>query len=357
MSTAETIAPPPAALDRGRSRPRTLLITGAGSRMGRLLAARLEREPFFGRIVGADFARPREPEGATWGENPPLRGKIETLAADLLSQDADEVLGAERPEAIAHLLWLPEALDPAAAYRVNVLGTTRLLGAAARAGVRAIVFPSATVVYGASAGNPCFIVEDATARGEEPEAAHKREVERQLEAIGPEVATAILRLAPILGPGAESAFAAYLRPRVVPTALGYDPRVQVLGEEDAIEALAQALLTRFSGTANVAAPGVLPLRRALRLAGRTALPLPHPLLPAALVLHALHDGRPHLRMDAAALRFPPVADTARMEQALGFRPAKDALAVIEGLAAERHFRDDGGSERARIRAMAREARK
>jgi UDP-glucose 4-epimerase len=341
MSASSTIEAPPAA-ERGRARPRTLVITGAASRLGRLLAARLDAEPLFGRILGLDFVRPEDPPG-----------RLETVALDLFSSEAEELLLAERPDAIAHLLWLPEPLDRAAAYRVNVLGTMRLAAVALRAGVRAIVFASSTAVYGASPRHPCFLGEDAAPAPlvADPEALDRRDAERQLLALSSELAVAVLRLAPILGPRAESSFAAWLTPRVAPTALGYDPRVQVLGEDDAVRALAHALLTRFSGTANVAAPGVLPVRRALRLAGRTALPLPRPLLRPALALHAVAEGRPHLRLHDGALAFPPIADTGRMERALGFRPAEGAFALFEGLAAGRPIRDDEPRERARLRAI------
>src|SRR5204863_10097938 len=104
-------------------------------RMGRLLAARLEAEPLFGRIVGADFVRPRDPPG-----------RLECVACDFLSREGDELLEAERPDAIAHPLWLPEALDPDAAYRAHVLGGARLFAAALRAGVRAVVVAGSTAV-------------------------------------------------------------------------------------------------------------------------------------------------------------------------------------------------------------------
>lgn len=327
MSAVGTVADAPPAAERGRSRPRALLIAGAASRLGRRLAARLETEPLFGRIVGVDFVRP--------GDAP---GRLETLPFDPLGGDWASLLRAERVDAIAHLLWLPDALDPAAAYRVNVEGTARLVAATAEVGVRAFLFRGSTAVYGARAGNPSFIRETALAPGGGAAARHLRDAEGILKGVvsrRPDLEVGILRLAPLVGCGAESALATYLDPsgpRLVPVALGYDPRIQLIHEDDAVEALAQAVLARFSGEVNVAAPGAPPLRRILRLLGRTAVPVPHPLLGAALALHAAAAGVPHRLLDPDWLRFPPVADLRRMGAALRFRPQRDALAAVMALA-------------------------
>src|SRR5438477_615610 len=85
-------------------------------------------------------------------------------------------------------------------------------------------------------------------RARSPRARHLLEAEAHLAAARarhPELATAVLRFAPILGPSAESRLSAYLRPAVVPTALGFDPRIQLIHEDDVIEAVAHALATRF----------------------------------------------------------------------------------------------------------------
>ncbi len=257
-------------------------------------------------------------------------------------------------DAIAHLFGIPEPLDPAAAYRLNVQGTARLLEAAARAGVRRIAFKSSTSVYGASAQNPYFIPESAAATGlpGDRRAEHLLEVEARLAraaAKQDDLAIAVLRFAPILGERTESRLAAYLAPGRVPTSLGFDPRIQLIAEDDVVEALAHALAARFHGAVNVAAPGVLPLHRVLRLAGRTSLPVPHALLGPALALHARLAGRPHLRMDPEQLRFPPVGDLERMRSALRFAPAREAIDVVRDFAAAR---DSAGAALARQEAAA-----
>ena len=68
---------------------------------------------------------------------------------------------------------------------------------------------------------------------------------------------------------------------IVPTSLGFDPRLQLLHEADAVEVL--RLATRGDappGVVNVAGDGVVLLSQAVRRAGRVRLPVPAPAMAA-----------------------------------------------------------------------------
>src|SRR5690606_5835663 len=86
----------------------------------------------------------------------------------------------------------------------------------------------------------------------------------------------VLRFAPILGPNLENPMSRYLSRTVAPVVLGYDPLMQFLHEEDAIEATMLAVLQESDGPLNIAGRGVLPLTNAIRLTGGIPLPVPHP---------------------------------------------------------------------------------
>ncbi len=77
----------------------------------------------------------------------------------------------------------------------------------------------------------------------------------------------MLRLANILGPTIDNALTRYLGMPVVPTAAGFDPRLQLLHEDDAIEVLRLATVSARPGVVNVAADGVVTLSQ-LPPAGR-----------------------------------------------------------------------------------------
>jgi UDP-glucose 4-epimerase len=130
----------------------------------------------------------------------------------------------------------------------------------------------------------------------------------------------ILRTQNLLGPTIHSNIGSYLSLPVVPSALGFDPRLQFLHEEDAVEALHRALLEKCSGIFNVAADGIVYLSKALRLLGKPQLPL---LLPAAQMTAQIlrQFGLVDFPTDQLKLIvFGRVVSTERAKEAFGFRP-------------------------------------
>src|SRR5207237_5555472 len=102
------------------------------------------------------------------------------------------------------------------------------------------------------------------------------------------IETVILRPVHILGT-VHNAPSNYLRLPYVPTLLGFDPMVQVIHEEDVVEALACALAPGVRGIFNITGPGEVPLSTVLHELGRRRLPVPHPV--AAPLLGLLWRGR------------------------------------------------------------------
>src|ERR671931_490604 len=83
-----------------------------------------------------------------------------------------------------------------------------------------------------------------------------------------EVACCMLRFQPEIGPGLDAPLVRYLSLPVVPTQLGFDPRLQLLHAEDATGALLTAVHKPVRGPVNVAPSGTVSLTKTLRLAGR-----------------------------------------------------------------------------------------
>jgi nucleoside-diphosphate-sugar epimerase len=222
-------------------------ITGVAGFLGQGLLRRLAGGD---RIVGLDVAdsasRPRE---------------LEMHLVDVTRSDLVPLL--EGIEVLVHLAGVHDAIpDDDLMARVNVVGTGRVLEAAAAAGVRRVILVSSATVYGAWPNNPIPLNEDAPLRPNPGFSlgAHKAEAERLLSewaVAHPEAVVTVLRMATVVGPRADHVLARLLRSRLPLGLAGAAAPVQFLHEEDAVEALALAVAADLPGAYNVAADGWL----------------------------------------------------------------------------------------------------
>ena len=236
----------------------------------------------------------------------PLIGRI----LDQARVDTVVHLGAPRP-------------DRHASRSEHGTGSDELLTACERSSeVRHVVLASSTAVYGAGPRDPGVFTEQMHAAGDLPPGAARTALatEHRLRAYGrrrPDVDVAVLRLAPLVGPAVDSCPTRLLSLPVAPTALGFDARLQLLHESDAIEVMYRAAVDGAPGVTNVAADGVVTLSQALRWARRLRLPLPPPAL-AALTRLARPVGP--CTEDVGYLSYGRVVDTTRLKTRFGYEP-------------------------------------
>jgi nucleoside-diphosphate-sugar epimerase len=237
---------------------RVIAITGVSGFLGQRLLPLLDASPRVDRIIGLDVRDPAR-----------RARKLDFHRTDVLGAELTPyVRGAH---AIVHLAaMLGPALDETLFTRVNVDGTRRLLEAATTAGVRKIVRPSSTSVYGAWANNPVPITEDAPLRPNPKflPAIVDAECERMLITWAGEHAGRIatrLRIAPVVGAGAQSLFAAIAIGRRPARIRGADLPVQVVHVDDAASALEIAAEKDLPGAYNVSADGWLTASEAASL--------------------------------------------------------------------------------------------
>jgi UDP-glucose 4-epimerase len=154
----------------------------------------------------------------------------------------------------------------------------------------------------------------------------------------------MLRYQPEIGPGLDTPLGRYLSLPIVPTQLGFDPRLQPLHADDATGALEAAVRNPVRGPVNVAPSGSISLSRALRLARRPTLPIPHPLFEPALARLGDRLGAGALYGDAVRfLRFGRGVDNARLRSDVGYEPAFDAEGAVRDFAASLRGRSIGPS--------------
>ncbi|MDF1596078.1 MAG: NAD-dependent epimerase/dehydratase family protein [Acidimicrobiia bacterium] len=303
---------------------RRIMVTGAATWTGGRLIQRLEGQPDV-EVIAVDELRP----------SVEFDSPMHELAIDEL-EFAHFFLDA-RPQALVHL----QAVDRAAilgrekSHSRVVMGAHGLFGALQRCTtVETVVMKSDSAFYGSGPRQPSIVTESTEPR--RTASAHTRSIrdieELLAEVAGdlPDVTFTTLRFAPILGAEIGNPISRYLQLPVVPTLLGYDPRMQVIFEEDAVSAILHAVARPVPGTFNIAADGQLYLSRILRLGRRIAQPLPAPQHRAAMrALRALGNPFPGNLEDY--LRNGRVMDTTLMKDSFGWRPKLTARqAVLAG---------------------------
>lgn len=297
---------------------RRILITGVSRFLGLRLAKRLESDPDVEALVGVDL------------DTPPvdIRG-LEFVRADIRSPMIARVLEATKVDTIIHtnIASNPALLGGRSQMKENnVIGTMQLLAAAQRAErVKRLVMRSSTAVYGSRSGEPSVIPEDYASRnvnlvGYGKDCAEAEQFGRDFARRRPDVDVVILRTQNVIGPTVRTTMTDYFKLPVIPTALGFDPRLQLLHEEDAVDALYAAVMKDCKGIFNVAGDGVVFLSQAIRMLGKVPAPL---FLPAAQTTAALLKRFGVVDFPADQLRlimFGRVVSTLRAKSVLGFQP-------------------------------------
>jgi UDP-glucose 4-epimerase len=320
-----------------------VLITGISGHIAGRLARRLEQDPEVDHVVGIGLEEPSADLERT-----------EYVRADIRNPLVVKVLQTTDVDTVVHLniLATPQGAGGRTQMKeLNVIGTMQLLGACQRAeGVRKVVMKSTTAVYGADPRDPALFTEDMTARSE-PRGGYTKdavETERYARAFArrrADIELTLLRFANFMGPEIDTPFTRYFSFPIVPTAMGYDPRLQFVHEDDAIEVLYLAVRERHPGVFNVAGHGVVPLSQALRLVGKPSIPVILPLVsPIANVVRRLRVvdfATDQLRY----LLFGRVADTSRLREEFGYTPAYSTREALLDFVRGRRVRQLVSAER------------
>ncbi len=313
---------------------RSVAVTGACGYLGARLIQALEEDWRYEKVLALDIRRPPVPVA-----------KTQFHRVDLTSPNAGatvaSILRREAVDTFVHLAFLYEPTHQIEwAHELESAGTMHVLNACAEVGVRQFVLWSQTVCYGARPENPSLLTEEAPlvdSRDAPSFVADKVDAESQVRQFArerPEVAVAVLRMAPLVARGTASWVARYLSRPAVPVLMGHDPLVQLLHGQDAVDFLRLVLERRAAGVYNVVGRGVLPLRTALAVLGRVSVPVPEslgrPLLGLAWAVQFVQF--PPEMLDY--LRYPCVADGTKAARDLGWRARYHILDTLAELGGE-----------------------
>jgi UDP-glucose 4-epimerase len=202
--------------------------------------------------------------------------------------------------------------------------------------VRKLVVKSSQAVYGAGPADPSFFSEDMIswekrAYGVTRDLLEMEQLVSEFALRYASTAVTVLRLGYRLSE--DTSLARYLSLPVVPTFAGFDPRLQLLHEDDAAEAIVRAVTGDHQGAFNVAGDGVVLLSQAIGIMGGRAAPVLVPygtwLARAALKVIARVDLPAHL---AELIAFGSVMDCTNLHREFRWRPERSSRQTMDALA-------------------------
>lgn len=298
-----------------------VFVTGAASWTGGQLIARLDRRDDID-VFAVDDTPPRVD----------FRSEFVQMDLDRLSL-ARYVLQVE-PDIVVHLQSVDRRTKEGRSTEGEdrIVGALALFGAIERVGtVRSVVVKSDTAVYGSNPRNPSVMTEQTRPRGRRSR--YQRdlaEMERFVDELSvrmADVTFTTLRFAPVFGPRVRNPISRYLTLPVVPTLMGFDPRLQFTDERDAVAVVEHAIDHPASGVFNVAGSGQMYLSRLLRLGRRAPQPLPGRVFDTALgTLRRAGLVIPdHI---VGLLKHGRVVDTTAMRTEFGFDPSHSCRQTV-----------------------------
>lgn len=335
-----------------------IAVTGTASFLGGRILRRLVEAQGTDAVVAVDIAAP-----------PTTLQGVRHRMVDLTLPGADQrlvdVFHEEHVDTVVHAAFFTTPRrDGAYSHELESIGTLHIAAAAAAGGVKHLLLRSFTAVYGASGQNPNFLTEDRRPDSGARLAWVRDKVEAEEHAFSfarryPTLGVSVLRFAPLLGPGVHNFYTRIFSKRVVPVVMGYDPLIQLLHPDDALDAVAAALAHGPSGVVNVVPASTMTLLTALHLADKLTVAMPHVVAyPLADLWWASGVGEaPGGFIDH--VRFLFVADGEKARRELGFQPryaSREALmAYLEYRYPETARRAREQTEREQAEAEEREA--
>lgn len=303
-----------------------VMITGACGNLGRRLVRRLHRRS---KVVALDRrAFPGKPKDVDHHE------------IDLRRQRVKELFRQRGRAALVHLGVMHNPRRGSDEHHTwNVAGFQKLMQYAQQFGFKKVVLLSSANVYGPRPDNPQFLGEEAPLMGAGRFVDIRDLVELDMcaqsyawRSEGLEVV--ILRPTHILGV-VQNAPSNYLRLKRVPTVLGFDPMLQVVHQDDVLDALELGLAPGVRGVYNIAGPPGARLSKMLDILNRTSVPLPASLARVGLsgLFRWKMSSFPAAELDF--IRYVCMVDDAKARRELGYQPRYDLANTLHAVDLER----------------------
>ena len=309
--------------------PSRVLITGVSNPLGAEVARRLA--PHVPHLFGCDVA---DPISAV--------EDMDFVHADTRLSVIGKLVRRLHIDTVVHLAVMVDSpREERSIHETDVIGTMNLLvGCVAPSPVRKLVVKSSQAVYGAGPSDPSFYSEEAAnleryASGVTRDLAEMEQLVSDFAHRTEQCDVTLLRLGYRLGD--DASLARYISLPIVPTFAGFDPRLQLLHEDDAVEAIVRSIVGHHPGVFNVAGDGVVLLSQAIGIMGGRNAPVLPPygrsLSRVGLKMFAGIDVPAHL---AEFLAYGSVMDCSRLVAEFGWKCAYSSRQAMDALARGKH---------------------
>jgi UDP-glucose 4-epimerase len=300
---------------------RNVLVTGAAGYIGSLAVNALAAAPGIDEVVAFDL---RATDAAA----------SITITGDITRDDLSGLLQEHQIDTVVHLASIlkPPVGAPAdLAWRVDVVGTRRLLEACVEQGVEQLVVTTSGAAYGYHPDNPMWMSEEALVRGHPAfeYSDNKRQVEEllaQYREKQPQLKQLLLRPGTVIGKGAHSPVTEIFEGPLIVGVRGSAAPFVFIWDRDLANIIVAGVLRKRSGIYNLAGDGALTAREIARRLDKPYLPLPPSLLGAVLGLLKRAGVSAHGPETVDFLRYRPVLDNRRLQDEFGYRPVSSAAA-------------------------------
>src|SRR5437870_1350819 len=306
--------------------PNRVLLIGVSNPLGAEVARRLA--PLVPSLFGCDKG---DPVSVVEG--------MDFVHADTRLSVIGKLVRQLHIDTVVHLAVMVDTpREERSIHETDVIGTMNVLvGCAAPSSpVRRLVVKSSQAIYGAGPYDPSFFSEDMvnfdkSASGLTRDLLEMEQLVGEFTLRNESCDATVLRLGLRVSEG--TSLARYLSLPIVPTFAGFDPRLQLLHEGDAVEAIVRATMGHRPGIFNVAGDGVVLLSQAIGVMGGSPAPILPPygrwLARLALRMFAGIDLPAHL---ADIMAFGSVMDCSRLETSFAWKPSYSSRQAMDALA-------------------------
>lgn len=306
--------------------PHRVLVTGVSNPLGAEVARRLA--PQVPYLFGCDISDPIS-----------ALEEMDFVHADTRLSVIGKLVRQLRIDTVVHLAVMVDSpRDERPIHETDVIGTMNVLVGSSGPGspVRRLVVKSSQAIYGASPTDPSLFSEEMVS-WERPASGVSRDLIEMEQLVSDfalrneSCSVCVLRLGYRVTE--ETSLGRYLSLPIAPTFAGFDPRLQLLHEDDAAEVIVRAALGQQAGAFNVSGDGVVLLSQAIAIMGARPAPVLMPysswLARAALKVFARVELPTHL---AEFLAFGSLMDCSRLEAAFGWKPAYTSRQTMDAFA-------------------------